>query len=67
MYVMAGIRGVEPRPSDRQSGVLTDKRYTHIFISLIFYYLYIIIYFFKKIKYVFLNALKIRAVQAPVD
>ena len=27
---MAGIRGVEPRPSDRQSDVLADKRYAHV-------------------------------------
>ena len=48
---MAGIRGIEPRSSDRQSDIITSIRYTQIF-SLIFYYLYIIIYFFKKIKYV---------------
>lgn len=44
VYVMAGIRGIEPRSLDRQSSVLTDKRYAQIFI-IDFYYLYIIIYF----------------------
>ena len=64
---LATPAGFEPATSCVTGKRSSRLNYEAIFISLIFYYLYIIIYFFKKIKYVFLNALKIRAVQAPVD
>ena len=64
---MATPAGIEPALSDVTDQCFSLLNYEAIFISLIFYYIYIIIYFFKKINYVSLNALKIRAVQAPVD
>ena len=66
MYVLAGIRGVEPRSPDRQSGVLTDKRYTHIFIIDFLLHIYYNIFFIKNQLCIF-EHFKIRAVRAPVD
>ena len=63
---MAGIRGIEPRSLDRQSSVLTDKRYAQIFIIDFLLHIYYIIFFIKNQLCIF-ERFKIRAMQASVD
>ena len=63
---MAGIRGIEPRSLDRQSSVLTDKRYTQIFIIDFLLHIYYNIFFIKNQLCIF-EHFKIRAMQASVD